>query len=121
MPAWPDSNGVRRKLPLRGPVSLTVIMSQTPLLGSPAASCALRSAIDRCAIAALPKVIGFASSAVGPAELASGVKSSKLVLAALAMPADAAVPASTRLPATVRPRVCLAMMMVPYVISPSSR
>jgi hypothetical protein len=62
------------------PISLTMIVSHTPLFGSPPASCSNTKAIDRCWNAGLPKVIGVASFAVGPAELASGVKSKSDVL-----------------------------------------
>jgi hypothetical protein len=53
-------------------------------LNWPAPSCALRSAIERWLNRALDKVSGTASSAVGPAELASGVKFEKGLLAASA-------------------------------------
>ena len=68
IPDWPVSNSVNRNLPLCGPVSLTVIMSQAPVFGSPSAE--LRHPIgDRTLLeGGLPKVIGIASSAVGPAE-----------------------------------------------------
>ena len=72
MPDWPLSNGVKRWLPLCGPVSLTVFMSQTPLLGSPSASCSSTEAIERCWNAGLPNVMGVASLAVGPDESAGG-------------------------------------------------
>src|SRR5262245_62487345 len=102
MPDWPVSNGEKRYRPLRGPVSLTVIMSHAPLFGSPAASWAVRFATDRCRMAGFPKVIGLVSSAVGPADDVSGVKSEKRALAAAATPPAVRTAASTRLPATKR-------------------
>jgi hypothetical protein len=77
-------------------------MSHEPLFGSPAANCAVRLATERCWNAALPKVIGVASLAVGLADDASGVKSEKRTLAAPAIPLDARTPASARALATNR-------------------
>ena len=66
-------------------------MSQLPVLGTPAASCVVRSAIDRCSKSGLPNVIGADSSAVGPAEPVSGVKSENRVpVAARTVPASLA-------------------------------
>ena len=65
---------MNKNRPLWGPDSFTVIMSQAPLFGAPAASCVMRSATERCWKAGLLNVIGIDSSAVGPADAASGVK-----------------------------------------------
>jgi len=46
----------------------------------------------------LPKVMGVASSAVGPADIASGVKSENRTLAAPATSAMATAPVSSRPP-----------------------
>ena len=68
-PDWFVSNTVKRSCPGRGPVSFT--RDHVPSCRcwvSFATSCVVRSAIERCSNAELPKVIGQLSSAVGPAE-----------------------------------------------------
>ena len=60
-----------------------------------AANWAVRSAIERCSNAGLPKVMGVmgvASVAVGPADTASGVKLEKLDSSALATSAPRSAP-----------------------------
>ena len=57
-----------------------------------AANWAVRSAIERCTNAGLPKVMGVASVAVGPADTASGVKLEKLDSSALATSAPRSAP-----------------------------
>ena len=95
-PDWPVSNTVNVNWPRCGPVWLTVFMSQLPLLGAPAASWVLRSATERCWKAGLPNVIGCDSSAVGPAEAVSGVKSEKRTGLAPAGSGITATPAMSR-------------------------
>src|SRR5436190_13187705 len=92
------SNTVNRKRPLWAPPSFDVIMSHAPLLGMPIASCVLRSAMDCCANAGLLSVIGEDSSAVGPAELVSGVKSEKRGPPAARFPAVSAASAPAKVP-----------------------
>jgi hypothetical protein len=64
-------------MPASGPVSFCVIMSQLPESNWPAACWLARSAMLRWLKLGLESVRGTASLAVGPAEAASGVKSSK--------------------------------------------
>ena len=120
MPDCPLSNGVNRWLPFRGPVSLTVFMSHTPLLGSPSASCSSTEAIERCWNSGLPKVIGVASVAVGPAELGRGVKSEKRVSPAAMAPEDAMTVARMRLLAAAMPRMGR-FMIGPFRIRSAAR
>ena len=67
-------------------------MSQLPVLGLPAVSSVKRSVIERCWNSGLPKVIGEASSAVGPAEAGNGVKSENRVPSAIAAEAKRIMP-----------------------------
>ena len=70
-------------------------------------------AIERCSKSGLPKVIGVASLAVGPADAARGAKSEKRRPSAIATPEGVIRPTITAPPATTRAHVSWCM----YVLS----